>query len=234
MNMADIEETDSEALVVRDQQPVTPEVMQAHIGLHDHSTEKWHRLDGEPHLLYQYFKLYCQDGLNGHKRTQDRIAKKVRKSLTYIQDCASLWRWKERAQDYDDHLQAVEQDALESQLQADNIEWAKRKRELREMEWATAMALIKRAQAMLDWPLVRETIETSKELTEEGLLVKTIIYKEPTAWTLADAGRIFELASKIARLAAGMSQSSSTHKVKIDFNNAPDDVLERLAAGEMP
>lgn len=211
----------------------TPEIMDTAAPVHDHSKELWWRMDNEPHLLYQYFKMYCRLGEDGQKRTHAKIARQLRKNATYIGELSSVWQWNLRAQDYDNHIQALEDTAREQAVKHKAEEWAERREELREAEWALAMKLIDRAKEMLDWPMIREIIETgAPELNADGILVKQYLIKEPNNWTLTDVSRFLELASKLARLATGMETSRG--RVNIDFSNLSDEQLKKVANGEMP
>ena len=77
--------------------------------------------------------------------------------------------------------------------------WRERREEEREEEWQLTRALFRRGREMLEYPLVVEVED------EEGRTVQ-----RPTNWRMADAARFIELAAKLARLAAHMSDDDPT------------------------
>lgn len=191
----------------------------------------WHRQPNEPVLAHKYFMMYArqayfksQRGLS--KRSLHRLCKQLRLGYSVVSDMSSLWNWKPRAEDYDLFMLEREQVAFEAAQYADAEKWATRRAVLRETEWQMAESLIKKVQIMLDWPMWKETTATNKELTEAGMLVQTLIIREPATWSMTDLARMLELASKLARLAAGMETARTVRR--IDFTTMSDDELKQL------
>lgn len=196
----------------------------------DESARPWARLPEETMHQYRLFKFYLRSGDN-EKRSLQRLAKQLRMVYNTIATLSSRHNWQERAQAYDlywlereDVIRARQQDAAERR-------WAERRIEQREREWGIAEKLVARAQQMLDWPMMIEVIEHQvEELTEEGIVIKNIITQKPAAWSMRDLATFFELASKFARLAAGMD--TDRKRLKVDLGTLTDEELARIAQGE--
>ena len=77
--------------------------------------------------------------------------------------------------------------------------WRKRREEEREEEWQAARTLFRRARNMLEFPLVVEVEQ------EDGTKIERL-----TNWRMADAARFVDLAAKLARLAARMTDDQNS------------------------
>ena len=109
-------------------------------------------------------------------------------SLATLGTWSMRFDWPARA-DRNDRLAAQEAEAA----------WRERREEEREEEWQLTRALFRRARDMLDYPLVVEVEQA------DGTKIQ-----RPTNWRMADAARFIELAAKLARLAAHMSDDDPT------------------------
>lgn len=132
---------------------------------------------------------------------------------------SSAHDWVERARAYDGHLGSIELAAREQALMDEAEKWAKRKIEQRERDYVMAEQLHARALEMLAFPLT----ETVIEVDEEGHPVRII---RPMRWTLADAARLADVASKLGRLALDMP--TDRHEVGITREQAETMSLEEL------
>lgn len=138
-----------------------------------------YRLLGPERSLYAAFVKYT--ARDGAKRRE-----KYRGVPGSWRDNAERWDWSERAEAWDEaeHLRI-------------EAEWEARRQELRNSEWKMSGELLDKAKQMLMFPLARTEHEQRGETT-----VITSIY--PSRWSMGDAGRLIETASKIGRLAAEM------------------------------
>ena len=207
----------------------------------DNTHRPWHRQDGESVMYYRYFKLYChqiipegEENKRNRKRngrSVKRVAQHLRMVEQHIHNIAHRWQWAKRAEAYDQHLIDIETEEVELARRANARKWEERREIQREREWQLAEQLIERGQAMMMHPLVQEVIEEEiKRLTPEGVLLQNIIRIEPAKWSMGDAARFFELASKFARLAAGMDTERKL--LKINVAQMSDEELEQIAQGD--
>ena len=157
----------------------------------------WHQRTGEPHkwfIRFEYFRtfgprrsLYATYQKELEQSGKSRNAQGAPKAW---HAAAELYEWSKRAQAWD-----------VAQVESENVEWIERRRKLREKEWAVALSLIAKAEQMLVFPLAA----TSLRHSDDGQT--TITEYKPTRWSMADAGRLMDTASKLARLAAEMATS---------------------------
>ena len=115
--------------------------------------------------------------------------------------------WVHRAESYDKY-----NDRLTQRV------WQERRRVEREKEWSAATQLLEKAGQMLEFPLAAVRHETSAD----GLTQITIV--EPAGWKMADAAKMVETASKIARLSAGMAT---------EILELSEDEIDRRIEGEL-
>jgi len=110
------------------------------------------------------------------------------------------WQWKEAAEAWDEHLR-----------QEDEAEWEDRRKQIKEREWEGAEKLLERVEKMLGYPLA-EVIQEDKE----GRIFKV----QPVRWRQSDVTRFMEMASKLARLAAGME----TERQQVDVTSKGEQI----------
>jgi hypothetical protein len=202
---------------------------------------KWKRQQGESVEEWRMFIYYCRmpyetvpEGKSTSSRFRPRALQRVRRmfrlSPTALYELARHNAWQDRAKSYDEYMIMREQRALERQMAADTKKWTERRNIQREKEWAASEKLIAFAQKVLDhvmtWPLVRETIETSEELGEDGLILKTIINRVPADLSMNDIARALELGSKLARMSANMDTDKK--RLRIDLSALGDEELEEI------
>jgi hypothetical protein len=179
--------------------------------------EQWHRQQGESAPAYEARWKYIQMGSG---RSLAAVAQELSKSDTLIKRWSSNWRWVESAEAYDRHMVALEQRTLEDEQQRlaeeKAAEWSRRFEDLREREWKTVDAILKRLDTMLKFPVERQEV-----VTEGG---KKITIIEPVKWTAADMGKLLLAASRIGRQATGADGDRD-----VDFDILTDEQVDRLA-----
>ncbi len=123
------------------------------------------------------------------------------------------WRWVERAEAWDRHLDSVRRAEMEAAERAEVEKWASIRREIREKEVALGRALIAKAEEMLKHPITVERRITEQTVAADGhTIVQYITIVEPARWNFSTIGKYAEFASKLIRLAAEME----TDRTKID------------------
>ena len=119
----------------------------------------------------------------GPKRSLAAVGQALGKSVGLIERWSRRHDWVNRAQAHDAHLAAVEREAADAKMRAKAEEWMRRQQELREQEWEVHDDCIRAG---------REALKRFHENVRRGA-------------TLGDVSRIFEVASKMGRLASGMA-----------------------------
>jgi hypothetical protein len=197
-------------------------------------TKAWYRQEGETMLNYKLFKMFCAQPYNVSKRgaavrSINRLAMHVRLTARHIHNLAYQWQWVARAEAYDAHLLEIEEQAHKERLREEGQLWAARTRLLREFEWEAAEKLIERGREMLEHPLFIQRMKEAEMLSEDGkVIVQQITELHPADWTISDVAKLFDLASKLARLATNQATSHAQMNVNIDFDKLSDDELKQL------
>ena len=161
----------------------------------------WKQQPGESVRAYQAALAYFRMGMG---RSTAALAKHLDKDRGYIQRLSARYRWAERAQEYDaeycerdpETREAVVREAAEAEAE----KWLARVRVAREEEWEVSRDLVAKAREMLSQPL------------------------EQTKWSLRDAAKFLELASKLTELAtkqygeeAGGVRSGGDMTVRVEY-----------------
>ncbi len=176
----------------------------------------WERREGEPNKLFDRFEIYRLLGPSrslyaAYNAWRERSgAKSARKRAGLPQSwrlAAEKWQWQPRAEAFDEHERAQQ-----------IAEWQRRRDELREHEWKFSQELLDKARQMLVFPLAK----TVRSTQDGGQTVVTEVY--PAQWKLADAARMLEAASKLARLAVG----EDTERISVhgDVELTADDLVQ--------
>lgn len=166
----------------------------------------WDQQPGENNLWFRRFQSYLRLGprrsmLSAYTRDLEQrgINAKGKKHIpSSWRDSARRWRWLERAQAWD--AQVAEQESAE---------WDSKRRQLRDQEWEAAQSLIDKARQMLVFPLAR-TQRAEKDV-DGRVITETIII--PAKWSMRDAAAMFDIASKLMRLAAELE----TGRLAVDW-----------------
>lgn len=161
----------------------------------------WDRQPNEPERWFLRFDAYRRAGVDRAIETvwrQERQAKgengKQGRPSRHWYEASQTWRWKERASAWDNYLRAE-----------DDREWAERRAQIRKDDWDMAVALREKARQMLMFPVTKVTKDEDDKLT--------II--EPANWSFSDAAKIADLASKLARLTAGMEDAAKQEPTNV-------------------
>ena len=138
------------------------------------------RKPNEGAKAFAAFTLYAN---LGPERSLARVGKELGKSEGLIERWSRRYDWGNRVRAYDAHLATAKRRAEEAQFLAESLEWKRREKEQREKEWRVSDACVKAGE---------EALRRFHENARRGA-------------TLGDVSRIFEVASKMGRLASGMA-----------------------------
>ncbi len=190
------------------------------------AAQAWTRRPGETSAAYAAFCTYRDLGPSRslaeayRQRTGKEQAKQAGGNWT------SWYRrneWKNRAESYDAYLD-------EEKRRAEAQKWRQRGEDLVEEQYKIAVAMLEKVRQMLNFPLVRQTVE---QKDEDGRPVRVII--EPVRWTFGTAARLAQVAVELGRLATGLpTRNEQAVHFKIDPAKLSDQQLERIIAGEDP
>ena len=151
----------------------------------------------ESNKAFAAFKTYLDLGV---QRSLANVAVQQGKSKTMIERWSRRFDWPARVQAYSAHLAGIERQAIESLAHEKAVEWNKVHEAVKIAEWQRHKKLI----ALADEMLLRWEKNKAKCGTLEGI------------------ARVLELATKLARLAAGMptevKEVNSTMKATIDVD----------------
>ena len=140
----------------------------------------YERKPNESAKAFAAFSTYAELGA---KRSLAAVGQALGKSQGLIERWSRRHDWVTRVRVYDGHLAAVQRETAEAQMRAKADEWMRRQQELREQEWAVHDDCIRAG---------KEALKRFHENVRRGA-------------TLGDVSRIFEVGSKIGRLASGLA-----------------------------
>ena len=149
------------------------------------------RKPNEGAKAFAAFTLYAN---LGPERSLARVGKELGKSEGLIERWSRRYDWGNRVRAYDAHLATAKRRAEEAQFLAESLEWKRREKEQREKEWRVSDACVKAGE---------EALRRFHENARRGA-------------TLGDVSRIFEVGSKLGRLATGMA----TERTEITGENS--------------
>lgn len=127
----------------------------------------------------------------------------MHKSLTLLGRWAGRNRWQERIRAWDAAQAENVRKAHEAKAKEKAAEWGRREQAVREEEWQNSQALLAQAHKILALPVVKQVVE------RDG---KTI-HLHPVNCSARDVARIFEIASRLARLATNQATEKHEHGV---------------------
>ena len=141
----------------------------------------WDKQEGETVKAHAAFLVYLEAG---PQRSQRIVCNKLRKSGTLISRWSARYHWIERAElfEAEQSRMRLEEEIRGARRLAKN--WAERSEAAADQEIKLGVALLKKAETMLEWPLSRQRV------ARDG--TTTII--EPADWKLADVREFFQLA----------------------------------------
>lgn len=163
--------------------------------------EPWKRKPEEPLLWYSRFHRFM---LLGSRRSLLSAVNQELVEKGRIKQNKVPGAWNNAAQEWKWRDRAAAWDA--SQQQRDEEEWQIRRREQRELEWQVSQQLLKKAEQMLSRSL------------------------DDCKWSFRDAATCFEVASKLARLAAEMHRGDLNAAIAFvrKYGYAVSDTYHRL------
>lgn len=138
----------------------------------------WERQPKESEEAYAAFLAYRDMGPG---RTLEGAGKLLEKSWKHFGHYSSRWRWVERCEAWDNHLQR-ERDRV---AVAEARKWERRRQQHVEAVWEDAQKLREKAGAMLAFPIARKE-------SEDG---RTVIH--PAKWSFAVAAQILKFAAEM-------------------------------------
>lgn len=163
----------------------------------------FHRRPNEGEKAYAAFKVYCEQGT---QRSIRKVARQLAKSATLIKRWAAAHEWAGRVKAWDMDQEERRRKAEDEALKAEAEVWAKRQRQIREQDWQDAQALRAKVRDMLQFPLSHRVVkDDGKE-----------IHIYPAKFTLNNAARMLDVASRLERLAAGLNTDKIEHTGKDD------------------
>lgn len=187
----------------------------------------WERQPGEPNIWYQRFFLYYIPQGSRRAITEAyhrwRLAEKEERTFVSAppnwDTKAYEWRWKLRAEAYDEYIRLEEQE-----------KWERRQRALREREWAVSSSMLDVAQTMLENVQGKTSKDEAaapqaqKTQVTSGRVPKTPRPQQRPLLKGSDISRFAEVGSKVGRLAAGMSTDQRT---TVNIEAKMEDVRKR-------
>lgn len=188
--------------------------------------QPWQRLSDEPNKWFLRFDEYRRLGpdrsilavFNQWRAAKSREV--ARNSPKSWRDAAEKWQWRQRAEAWD-----------ESERLHDEQTWLERREQLREREWAAAQKLIEKAEGMLQFPLASTSREERGGESGGVIAVTTVT---PARWGMADAGKLMDTASKLARLSTGLATNIEEHRDKPAEEMSDEELAAIAARGRTP
>ena len=168
----------------------------------------WERLPREGDKPFAAFKLYL--GL-GPQRNLVKAAAACQKSVSLLSKWSVRFDWPGRIRAHSAHLGGVERRAAEAVAVAKGTDWGFRKEKHREDEWQVRDELMQAS---------REVLKKFRDGSRGA--------------TLGDVARALDLASKLGRLASGLSTEPVVEEKREDVNVliAMDAMLDKIYGRE--
>jgi hypothetical protein len=164
----------------------------------------------------------------GPQRSFRETAEMLGKSETLVRRWAVRFTWHERIRGYEDWLEMLKRDAIETYEREHTAEMQAKRDELRGLMIENALKAAEQERLMLDWPL-KETVD--EEIDELGRVVhKTIA---PAKWSKADAKKMHDIVREAIGDPKQVDMSlRELREQGVDFSMLSDKALERIVAGE--
>jgi hypothetical protein len=163
----------------------------------------FNRLDNESAEAFNAFCLYRDTRDDNGRRSVNAAYRKYKNSTDRNMTANGTWndwrekfKWIERVKEYDRYMSRASEVAKQKALDKEAEEWANRRRAQREEEWELSQELLKKARAMLAFPITQKTIQ------EDG---KTVTIA-PAKWTMSDVPKVVDIATKLSRSATETPQ----------------------------
>ena len=171
----------------------------------------WERQPGETPTAYEMFRTFRSIPLEQRtiaeavrRRAADGLGGKAR----YAEHLHSRWRWADRARAHDSWVETIRRDERERGVRADERLRHAREEELLEMEYDLGMKMMRRAQTVIDLPVVKVQRDV---LDEDGTTVHRTIVMPLQRASLRDAASLMLTADRRIRLALGLYGDPARH-----------------------
>ena len=173
----------------------------------------WEQLPEESSQAYRAARAYfemgsgrtiagVQEQLKGPSEAPVRPPVGPRKAPGTLKRWAKQFRWKERAQAFDQNLDAVGDRAREAERANQATVLEQRRAAVAEVEWRISQNLWLRLDEMLQFPIGEATTET--RVSEDGRTTTVIHHHPTTNWRPRDVAALARAASDLQRLSAGL------------------------------
>jgi hypothetical protein len=204
----------------------------------DEKIPVWEQQNGEPHLWHCRFRRFLLMGPSrtvmgafNAERVEQGKEKQKRPSGAWNR-ASEQYNWRERAAAYDDYQLSQSETALEAARREKERAWQERQDKLQESAFALAEKMIKKAEGMLDFPLVERTVKEDKTeyKDEQGNVIKIVVEQtiiRPARWNFSSVPRMVAGADYIARLAVDMKTASLVREIE---NLSDEELLAEMRA----
>jgi len=173
--------------------------------------------DQQPSESDKAFSAFRQYLDMGPTRSLAALAKELGKTKRSLEYLSRSYAWTTRVQAHAAHVAVLERESVEQLIREKFPEWLRRQQDLREQEWALHQKCLVAAQRALDAFIARDTVTVS----------------------LGEIARIIEVASRIARLASGLSTANTEitgrdrGPIHIEIEAALDKIYGKPIQGEV-
>lgn len=189
-------------------------------------TPEWEKQPGESHQAFAAFRIFRD---LGSQRSMDAAYQRRERSSGVTggkvtgrwHTWRAQWRWNDRVDAWDRHIDAETRAAAEARARADGERLAEQRSAQRAAELELGDLLLARARQMLTLPVIEQEVESTDPETGRPL---HITLKAAPKWSFRDAGRFIDIATQLRRLALDMETSRTTVNVDIE------DEVRQLAA----
>jgi hypothetical protein len=191
---------------------------------------KFRRLAGESARAWEAFTIYVELGAT---RSLRRVAERLNKNETTVNDWSGKYDWVERAAAVDE---AIARAKLQERVKAEAAQERKRvvrKGKLDRSNYDIGRRLRHRALQMLEWPL-EETEKEEVSISEDGQVLKKIIIQRPLKWTFRDMMVAAEVSDRLMSMGLGVERggravtgAGDTH-INVQVNLGTSSPEERL------
>jgi hypothetical protein len=151
-----------------------------------------------------YFKMRDQ-------RSLESVARTLKKAKSLIARWSAKYQWCDRANAYDAWLTQIDQNATKRLANQDSEKRAQRTRDRHERILGLTDAMLNKATAILNYPLVKAAKTTKAD--ETGRPTEITVLK-PARWTLNSAARLIEVAQGVGDKASRDLEASASSKIK--------------------
>jgi hypothetical protein len=160
----------------------------------------WERQPGESSAAYEFFRAF-RNLPPAERSLAEACRRHGKRSEVYASKLNVRWRWLDRARAHDAWIESIRRDERERGVRADERLKMQRQKELQELEYETALRMLRRSRTVIDLPVV--TVQRDV-VDEDGMTVHRTVINPIERLTLRDAAATFLTASRRARLVLDM------------------------------